>query len=242
MITLYKFGPIGDVCDASPFCAKIEAYLRMTNLPYRALCGAENLRKAPKGKLPFIEDNGRIIADSSFILDYLKVTYGDPLDKDLAPEEKAIAHAFGKMIEEHLYWVGVHARWKLENNWPALENAFFGQIPFPANKIIARMARRNMQQQLYQQGMGRHSEEEIVAIGDRALQALADFLGTKRFFLGDKPTSLDAIAYGMLVQFIRVPRFAAPIIDRAKAYPTLVDYTERFHHLYFNSQTPAEDR
>lgn len=163
------------------------------------------------------------------------------MDIDLASEEKAIDHAFGKMLEEHLYWVRMHARWKLENNRPALQNAFFGQIPFPANKIIARMARRNMLQQLYQQGTGRHSEAEIVAIGDRALQALADFLGNKRFFLGSKPTSLDATAYGMRVQFIRVPQFAAPIIDRAKAYPNLVDYTERFHHLYFNALAPAED-
>ena len=76
MIKLYKFGPIGDICDPSPFCVKVEAYLRMTNQPYETVSGAQYLRKAPKRKLPYIEDNGKIIADSSFILNYLK-NFGD---------------------------------------------------------------------------------------------------------------------------------------------------------------------
>lgn len=235
MIKLYKFGPIGDVCDASPFCAKVEAYLRMANLPYETLCGASYLRKAPKGKLPFIEDNGNVIGDSSFILEYLKTTYGDSLDNGLREQDKAVAHAFAKMIEENLYWMLVHARWKLEHNRTALQNAFFGDIPFPINKIVARVARRNLQQQLYHHGMGRHSDEEIAALGDHALQALSDFLGDKRYFLGDKPTSLDASAYGILVEMIRVPVFTAPIFDKAKSYPNLVNYTERFHNAYFKS-------
>lgn len=142
MITLYKFGPIGDVCDASPFCVKVEAYLRMAGLPYEILSGAHYLRKAPKGKLPYIDDNGKVIADSSFILNYLKATYGDSLDSGLNPQEKAIAHAFAKMIEENLYWVLVHARWKLDHNWAILNRTFFGSIPFPLNKIIAFIARR----------------------------------------------------------------------------------------------------
>lgn len=235
MITLYKFGPIGDVCDASPFCVKVEAYLRMAKVPYQTRCGAHYLRKAPKGKLPFIEDNGKVIADSSFILNYLKAIYGVNLDSDLGKEDQAIAHAFSKMVEENLYWVLVHARWKLENNRPALQNAFFGGLPFPVSKIVATVARRNLQQQLYKQGIGRHSDQEITDIGNRDLHALSDFLGNKRYFFGDQPTTLDAVAYGMLVQMIKLPVFSAPIIDRAKSYANLVEYTERFHHVYFQS-------
>lgn len=240
MIRLYKFGPIGDVCDASPFCAKVEAYLRMAKLPYEVRCGASYLWKAPKGKLPFIEDNGNVIADSSFILDYLSTTYGDSLDSGLSREDKAVAHAFSKLIEENLYWTLVHARWKLEHNRTALQNVFFGDIPFPINKIVARVARRNLQQQLYQHGMGRHSDKEIATLGAHALQALSDFLGGKRYFLGNKPTSLDASAYGILVEMIRVPVFTAPIFDKAKSYPNLADYTERFHNAYFKSQSQAK--
>jgi hypothetical protein len=99
----------------------------------------------------------------------------------------------------------VHARWKLEHNRAALQNAFFGDLPFLVNKIVARVARRNLLHQLHQHGMGRHLDNEIVGIGSRDLQALSDFLGDKRYFFGEQPTSLDAIAYGMLTQLIRVP-------------------------------------
>ncbi len=81
--------------------------------------------------------------------------------------------------------------------------------------------------------MGRHSDEEITEIGNRDLKALSDFLGNKTYFFGDKPTTLDAVAYGILVELIRVPLFTAPIFDKAKSYGNLVRFTERLHGNYF---------
>lgn len=233
MIKLYKFGQIGDVCDASPFCVKVEAYLKLTGLPYETLSGPQYLRKAPKGKLPYIEDSGKIIPDSSFILKYLKDTYGDTIDNHLSVEDKAIAHAFIKMIDENLYWALVHGRWKFEHNVAILNKAFFDDIPFPLNKIIAFKARNDVLKALYRQGMGRHSDDEVVEIGNRDLKALSDFLGSKIYFFGDKPTSLDATAYGILSQMIQVPIFIAPIFDKAKSYKNLVEFTDRFYKNYF---------
>jgi glutathione S-transferase len=233
MIRLYKFGQIGDVCDPSPFCVKVEAYLKLAGLPYETLSGAHYLRKAPKGKLPYIEDNGTIVPDSSFILSYLKETYGDTIDSHLSVVDKAIAHAFIKMIDENLYWVLVHARWKLAHNVAILNKMFFGDIPFPLNKIIAFKARNEVLKALYKQGLGRHSDAEVVEIGDLDLKALSDFLGSKPYFFGDKPTSLDLAAYGILSQLIRVSVFIAPIFDKASAYKNLVEFTNRFHENYF---------
>jgi glutathione S-transferase len=233
MIKLYKFGEIGDVCDASPFCVKVEAYLRMAGVPYETASGSQYLRKAPKGKLPYIEDNGKTIPDSNFILSYVKAHYGDNLDSHLSDIDKAIAHAFTKMIEENLYWTLVHARWQLDHNRAVLDEKFFGSMPFPLNKIIAFKAHKNVAQKLFSQGLGRHADAEIVDIGNQDLKALADFLGDKKYFLGDKPTTLDATAYGILSQMIKVIIFTAPIFEKAKTYQNLVAYTDRFHNEYF---------
>jgi glutathione S-transferase len=67
---------------------------------------------APKGKLAYIVDGQEKIADSNFIVDYLKRSYGDPLDAKLAPAERAAGHAMKRMIEENLYWVIVAERWR----------------------------------------------------------------------------------------------------------------------------------
>jgi glutathione S-transferase len=233
MIKLYKFGQIADVCDPSPFCVKVEAYLRLCGLNYETQSGPQYLRRAPKGKLPFIEDNGRIVADSSFILSYLNATYGEKLDTNLSAVDKSIAHAFIKMVEESLYWVVVHARWGLEHNSSNLKRALFDSIPFPMNQIIAYSARKGMHSQMMKQGIGRHSTAEITEIGNRDLHALADFLGAKTYFFGETPTTLDIVAYACLVQLIRVPYFSAPIIDKAKTYDNLVEFTNRFHARYF---------
>jgi glutathione S-transferase len=84
MITLYQYIGAWGLPDISPFVTKVDCYLRMTGLPYqRAQFPLTDLGKTPKRKLPIIEDRGRRIADSGFIVDYLKANYGDTLDANL---------------------------------------------------------------------------------------------------------------------------------------------------------------
>ena len=56
-IKLYQFPPALELPNASPFCMKLETYLRMAGLPFESVYTL-NLRRAPKGKLPFINDGG----------------------------------------------------------------------------------------------------------------------------------------------------------------------------------------
>ncbi len=87
MIKVHQFEPAFGLPNASPFCMKLETYLRMTGIAYElSPPDMRDLGKAPKGKLPFIEDNGKIIADSTFIIDHLKTTHGDTLDSWLSAQ------------------------------------------------------------------------------------------------------------------------------------------------------------
>src|SRR5690242_7504970 len=64
MITLYIFGPAFGLPDASPFVTKAELLLKFAKIPYCTKTGG--LRKAPRGKLPYIRDGETVIADSTF--------------------------------------------------------------------------------------------------------------------------------------------------------------------------------
>lgn len=65
MITVYNFGPQFGLPDPSPFCMKAMVQIKMAGQRYeRKDCDP---RKAPKGKAPFITDDGQTIADTSFI-------------------------------------------------------------------------------------------------------------------------------------------------------------------------------
>lgn len=239
MITLYKFGAIGDLADPSPFCVKVEAYLRLSGLPYDCKSGMHYMRTAPKGKMPFITDEGDTIPDSQFIIAYLKKKYGDKVDGHLTDEQRAIAHAFVKMMDENLYWCVVHSRWIEEQNWPKLKNFFFGKMRFPLGAIVARVAQKRVRKSLYAHGLGRHSGAEIVEIGARDIKALADFLGDKNYFFGDQPSSLDAMAYATLVQMIKFPHLESRLYEAAKGHQNLVDFVNRFHEKYFSEVDEA---
>ena len=61
MITLYGSGPHFGVPDASPFVSKAEILLKMSGVPYKK--AKANFSKAPKGKIPYIEENGKLLGD-----------------------------------------------------------------------------------------------------------------------------------------------------------------------------------
>jgi glutathione S-transferase len=105
MIKLFGSGPNFGLPDASPFVTKVETLLRMSNLPFEK--HPMSFSKAPKRKIPYIDDDG-LLGDSTFIRWHLERKYQIDFDKSLTTEQRAIAWAFEKMAEDHLYWFIVH--------------------------------------------------------------------------------------------------------------------------------------
>ncbi len=231
MITLYQFPKFFDLPNLSPFCVKVECFLRMTKLEY-TIAPVSDARKAPKGKCPYIEDDGRLIADSEMILDYLENKYQVNLDATLSSEQKALSRAIQAMLDERFYWSAVYSRWHDDRNWPQVSKLFFGDMPFPLNKIIPIVARKQIKSQMYGHGMGRHSEDEIYAIGQADIVAIADILGDKQFIHGNQPTRIDACVFSYIINFI-VPPFTSPLSDEVQKHSNLIDYNQRMISTYF---------
>ena len=72
MITLYVFGPKFGLPDPSPFCMKALVLLKMAGVDFRT--DTADLQKAPKGKAPYMDDNGTMVPDSTFIRFHLENT------------------------------------------------------------------------------------------------------------------------------------------------------------------------
>ena len=231
MIKLYQFQPAFGLPNASPFCMKVENYLRMAGLPYEIAPRANHF-SAPKGKLPYIEDGAKVVADSSFIIEYLKSTYGDALDSKLTPLENAQAVALRRTMEENLYWALVYARWVEPRGWEATKQEFFKPVPALLRGPISALARRGVKKQMWGHGMGRHSTDEVYHIGKTDITALADFLGDKPYFMGENPTSLDASAYAFLANIILVPMESA-LKQHTLKYPQLEMYCRHMRARYY---------
>jgi hypothetical protein len=119
LIYLVQFARCPVIPSPSPYCLKLELWLRFTKLNYINV--SNNFKfGSSKGKLPFIEVNGRQIPDSYFIINNLKTMFNVDIDKNLTEKELATATAYTALLEESLirvimYYRSFDAKWMFSN-------------------------------------------------------------------------------------------------------------------------------
>lgn len=232
MITLVQFPPAMGLPNASPFCLKLETWLRMAGIDYRKVHTLA-LNRAPKGKFPYIEDGGKKIGDSTLAIEHLRAGMADDaLDGQLTAAQCATALLLQRTLEEHLYWCVAYFRWVEAAGWAATRDAFFGGLKPPLSWIVPPAARRAITRQLWMQGVGRHSRAEVVRLGCADLDAVADTLGAQPYLLGGQPSSVDACGYGFLANILLVP-LDTPLKQHAQMRRNLVAYCERMRERYW---------
>lgn len=230
MITLYAFGPAFGLPDPSPFVMKAEMLLKLAGLPYQV--NTKGFRKAPKGKLPYIDDAATIVPDSTFIRWHIEKKYHVDFDRGLSPAERGIAWSVEKLLEDNLYWALVDARWLDDENFAKGPALFFRFLPAPLRPLIQKIIRRKVRSQLVAHGMGRHAPREIAAIAARGIDAVAAILGDKPYLMGAQPCGADATLYAFAAGLL-CPHFDTPIRAAAEAHANLVYYVSRMTHQYF---------
>jgi glutathione S-transferase len=219
------------VPDFSPFCLKVKTYLRMTGVPYTSKLG--DPRKAPTKKIPFIDDGGTRIGDSGLILDYLKKKNRDSLDARLTAEQHAIGHIVRRALEESLYFAVLYTRWVEDDAWPEIKKMLAPLMPpIIGSFLINGPIRGATRKAAFGQGIGRHSREQVHAIGCADVDAVAALLGDKPYLMGDAPSSYDAIFFGFMANTLAFPP-GSSISLRAKSHVNLVSFVDRMKAKYW---------
>jgi glutathione S-transferase len=154
------------------------------------------------------------------------------LDKGLTPEQHAACLAFRRMMEEHLYWFGVHIRWIIEENWQTTCRDTFGRMPLPFRLIVPNIVRKKVVQQLAGHGMGRLGRAEIERMALDDFKALSEWLDDKPYFMGDEPREIDATTFAFLLSMLRQAH-RNPIKPEIDALTNLAPYVERMRARYF---------
>jgi glutathione S-transferase len=226
MITLYGFGPMFGLPDPSPFVLKTLTQLKMSGLPFQLERAGR--ADAPKGKIPFIRDGELVLGDSVFILDHLRQAHGVDLDGWLTPEQRSLSWALERMLEDHLYWAIVHARWAIDENFEKGPSQFFAGAPEEAK----RAGQAGMKQVLHGQGFGRHDCDEVADLATRDFAAASKLLGEGPFLFGDKPCGVDATLFAFTAA-AATPFFDSSIRQAAESFPNLVAYQWRMMDRYY---------
>lgn len=230
MITLYGFGPYFGLPEASPYVMKAEVQLKMAKLAYVKAVGSRE--DSPKGQLPYIDDGEQRISDTTFIRLHLEKTRGIDLDAALDERQRAEAWTTERMVENHLYWMLVHMRWMIPENFAKGPSHFFDAAPDAIREQLRDDARARVADVVRMAGPARHSLPEIVEFGTLSLSALSMQLGWKDYLMGDRPCGADAIVFGVLAGLL-TPFFDSPLRDRVLEFSNLVAYVERMMGRYY---------
>jgi glutathione S-transferase len=221
-----------------PFVIKAMMLLKFAGLEYSEDCGG--FGKAPKGKLPYLNDDGLIVADSTFIRFHIEKKYGFDFDAGLTPEQRSAAWAVERMSEEHLYFALMATRWLDDANFAKGPAQFFKAVPMLLRPIVQRLVRGKIAKTLNLQGFGRHTRAERDALAIADIDALATLIGDKAFLMGEKPCGADATVFAFVASFL-TPAFETPIRTAAERHANLAAYEGRITRLYF-SHSWAEPR
>lgn len=208
-VYLYQFSRCPSIASASPYCLKVETFLRMAGLTYENV--DHKLKyKSKQGLLPFIELNGQEINDSEIIIKELSERFEKNLDEGLTAEQKLTSHAFTSMLDNKTSWV---VRWWRYNNPQQfidsakldLKQVVNSVLPKSVITLLFKMGFRSHIKFAVGHGLGKHESKQINDFGKEDLKSLSQLLGEKKFFFGNEPHLLDCVAFAHVSQFVYLP-------------------------------------
>jgi len=229
VVYLCQFPICPSVRSISPFALKLETWLRLTGIKYENI---HTMKFSKKGQIPYIELNGEQIPDSNVIIQRLKEKFQVDPDKDISETDLAMGHAATVMMENHTAHIGFHYRYghHMENFLKTLKCAEYisaEHISAKAIKIWGRVQPFLTRFRSYLHGIGRHENSDIWEMSFKDLAALSSWLGTKQYFHGSQPSTVDCMLFGHLAQFLFIDiGFPQKTFMEAKC-PNLVELVDR---------------
>ena len=136
------------------------------------------------------------------------------------------------MIEHHIYWALVGARWVDPKNFAKGPAHFFDGAPAHMREKLREDAQFRVAENYLISGLGRHAPDEDVDLAIRSLLSLSVQLGDKPFLMGDAPCGADATAFAIMAGIL-TPFFISPLRERAQQFDNLIAYVDRMMGRYY---------
>uniref|UniRef100_A0A914XLC2 Uncharacterized protein n=1 Tax=Plectus sambesii TaxID=2011161 RepID=A0A914XLC2_9BILA len=201
VVYLYQFHRSPVVPNLSPFCLKLETWLRINDIKHEVV--PSWMMRSKEGLLPFVELNGEHIADSQLILFKLSKHFNK--EDKLSKEKLAVARAVDRMIEGSLLFT--LTCFKVVKNTAKSIHPSVSGVPLPefVTNLVAPLIHEQIKGRLIANGMYKHDEADIIEIMRRDLQAISDILGSNKFVMGDEPSTVDCTVFGNLASCYYLP-------------------------------------
>ena len=187
----------------SPFTEKIRRQLEWKGIPYDTKEYPLMARKAvtkisAAGKLPCLEHNGKIIADSTDIAEYIEEQFPDKPMIPKSQQEQGLMHVIQDWADESLYFYEMYFRFYIgdnaKRNIPRMLHADKPLI----QKLMPRLIRNGLAKILSMQGLARKHEQHIFRDLKRHLKAMEQMLEGSEWLVGNAISLADVSVYPMI--------------------------------------------
>ena len=130
----------------------------------------------------------------------------------------------------------VYCRWLSDYGATARKKLFaklFGHLFCPLRHLAVYRVRRKIIRDLWSQGMGRHSEQDLFEIAERDLLAVSKILGPKKFLFGEIPCLADVALFAFIAASAwDCPESPFGVLIKSKA-KNLDGHARRMKELYY---------
>lgn len=187
----------------SPFCDKIRRVLHWKGLAYEVKEYALANRKAvaainPAGKLPCLEHDGYRLSDSTDIAYYLEEKFPQKPLIPSDPRQRALVHMLEDWADESLFFYEMFLRFALPHNAARnLPRMLHTDKPL-IRKLMPMLIPRGIRSIIKHQGLGRKTDEQLLADLRRQFTALGERLGDSGWLVGEGISLADIAVYSMV--------------------------------------------
>ncbi|XP_065649132.1 failed axon connections homolog [Hydra vulgaris] len=228
-VLLHQYPPAKHIPSLSPFCLKLETFMRLNKIPYE---NHYSFKVGKKGKMPWIEYKGERKADSNFIIEFLTEKFQLDTDTGLTDEEKALGRMVRVALEENTVYALKYYRYI--DNFIEYKKLITPPNSGLGHNVGLKMTQRKMKNILEVQGTANHLKDEVYHIAEEDIKALSILLGEKEFLLGSKMTSYDCSLFGLFANILW-SGFETPLsVFIKEKTQNLVHYCERIKELLWS--------
>ena len=165
----------------SPYNQKIQRMLNAKGVPFeekywRIADRGKVLKINPIGKLPALEHDGKIVADSTEMAYYIESTFPEPPLVPRSPDERGRVHVLEDWADESLYFYEMRLRFNTPGNQQRnVERITEPEAPVP-RWLMRRIFPRVIRKLTGSQGVGRKSMAQLLVDTERHIRAVSDML------------------------------------------------------------------
>ena len=222
--------------SGSPYVDKLEVWLKLAAVPYEEVERpvGELLEHSPLKMIPYVELDGRPMADTGIIIDRLRELHNDPLDDARLSHAQ---HMKGEMLrsicEVDFLYIMVYERW-LDGDYKTWANFLASERPENERDAAAEEWLQFMTGVANTVRVGRYDKEHIRKDFRKKMEVFSHCLGDGPWLFGDKPSSYDAGFYGFMSSTIHYPIPENAHVKISREYTNLVEYCDRVRKLVYD--------